>query len=231
MLHPHHYTLSLLKHVLNKSEHTLFPEQRLAQMKKEYEALTVDHTASLEDIELAIGRFGREIWPYHEALEELYRRHGKALEEKRVKEKLSPQTKAKYEQFLDSGGGLADFRRGSDLEVYFTPEEKYEIGQAVVETNHTTLQEIASSCRVDRKNECEEVIEDHKQKLARLEKKLSALRRIAEQSEHWKPEILDRVKTFEQSFGYLTRTFHETDLDGAIDYYQGVIELEGGAVE
>ena len=223
MLHPHHYTLSLLKLLLDKADHTLFPAARLLEMKQEYEKIAADPATTQESIEKTIARLGKEIWPYHEGLEELYRRHGKTLEEQRVKEKLGAELKAKYEQFLSAGGVLADFRRGSDVEVYFTPEEKYLLGQAVLGAHATTLQEIATSCRADKQHECEEVIEEHRVKLARIEKKIEALRSLAGRAEKWRPEIEDKIKTFEDAFGYLEKTFHESDIDGAIDYYQGIV--------
>ncbi|OGL64982.1 hypothetical protein A3B21_03915 [Candidatus Uhrbacteria bacterium RIFCSPLOWO2_01_FULL_47_24] len=227
-MHPHYYTLSILKHLLDKSEHTLFPAERLSALKAEYEKLTSNPAASLETIEKSIAAFGREIWPYHEALEELYFRHGKKKEEERVREKLTAETRQKYEQFLSAGGNLSDFRHGADIEVYFTPEEKYEIGQAVLDAHTTTLQEIAGSCRADKKNECEEVIADHKQKLFRIDQKLTVLKDMAARSDKWRAEILDKVHTFEKAFGYLEKTFHEEDLNGAIDYYLGVLDLSEG---
>lgn len=223
MPHPHHFTISLLKHLLDKAEHTLFPQERLGVMRSEYDKLATNPSATLSDIEGTIAKFGREIWPYHEALEELYKRHGKAREEARVREKLSAELRTKYDQFLAQGGKLSDFRHGAALETYFTPEEKFALGQAVLDAHHSTLQEIASSCRADKKNECEEVIADHKKKLATIEEKLTMLRGLATQSEKWKPEIEDKIKTFEEAFGYLERTFHKEDLDGAIDYYRGMI--------
>ena len=223
MPHPHYYTLSILKHILNKTDHTLFPQERLEEMKKEYEKLEADSAVTQTQIEDMIIRFGKEIWPYQEGLEELYRRHGKAVEEARVKEKLNPQLKTKYEQFLSSGGSLSDFRQGSATELYFTPEEKFELGQAVLDAHATTLHEIASSCRADKQHECEEVIADHKQKLTRIEEKLKILKDLSARSEKWRPEIEDKIRTFEESFGYLERTFHESDIDGAIDYYDGII--------
>ncbi|MDO8505953.1 MAG: hypothetical protein Q7S48_05285 [bacterium] len=225
MLHPHYYTLSVLKHVLGKTDHTLFPQERLEEMKKEHAKLEADSTVTQAQIEDMIIRFGKEIWPYQEGLEELYRRHGKAVEEARVREKLTPHLKAKYEQFLASGGSLSDFRRGAATETYFTPEEKFEIGGAVLDAHATTLHEIASSCRADKQHECEEVIKDHKQKLAHIEEKLIVLRELATRSDKWRPEIEDKIRTFEESFGYLERTFHESDIDGAIDYYDGIMGL------
>src|SRR3989338_5236324 len=186
-MHPHYYTLSILKHILNKTEHTLFPQERLEEMKKEYATLEANPEITQAQIEDLIIRFGKEIWPYQEGLEELYSRHGKAVEETRVKEKLSPQLKAKYEQFLAFGGSLSDFRHGSVTETYFTSEEKFELGQATVDAHATTLHEIASSCRADKQHECEAVIADHKQKLARIEEKLIVLRELATRSDKWRP--------------------------------------------
>lgn len=222
--HPHHYTISLLKHLLDKADHTLFPQERLEEMKQEYMKLSKDHSISQRTIEATIARLGKEIWPYQEALEELYRRHGKKREAELMHAKLSPALQGKYVEFIAKGGSLSDFRRGSDTEVYFTPEEKFEIGQVVVDVGYAVLKEIASACRLDRKDECESVIDDHKEKLKRIEKKLEVLRALAGESEQWRLEIEDKIKTFEDAFGYLARTFHEEDLNGAIDYYQGIIE-------
>lgn len=223
-MHPNHYTLSLLKHLLDKAEHTLFPEKRLKEMHIEYDAFVKDHQVTQEEIEALTGKFGREIWPYQEALEELYKRHGKQKEEAMVQEQLSAELRTKYEKFLAGGGDLHDFRHGADIESHFTSEEKFEIGQAEVDAHHTVLQEIASACNIEHKPECEEVINEHKEKLKRIEKKLAALREMATSSEKWKPEIEEKIRAFENSFGYLSKTFHEEDIDGTIDYYQGVIE-------
>ena len=223
-MHPNHYTLALLKHLLDKARHTLFPEDRLNEMHTKYEVFLQNHQATQQEIEELIGKFGKEIWPYHEALEELYKRHGQKKEDAMVKEKLAPELRKKYEKFLEDGGSLSDFRHGVETEMLFTSEEKFEIGKATVDANHTVLQEIANACNIEHKPECEEVIQDHKEKLARIEKKLDVLRAMAMRSEKWRPEIEERVHTFETAFGYLSKTFHEQDIDGTIDYYQGVIE-------
>lgn len=223
-MHPNHYTLALLRHLLDKAEHTLFPEDRLKEMRVEYEAFLQDHEVTQNEIETLTGKFGKEIWPYQEALEELYKRHGQKKEEDLIKEKLHPELREKYEKFLASGGSLSDFRHGAETEQLFTPEEKFEIGKAVVDANHAVLQEIATACNIEHRPECEEVIKDHKDKLARIEKKLDLLRAIAIRSEKWRPEIEEKIHTFESAFGYLSKTFHEDDISGVIDYYQGIIE-------
>lgn len=223
LTHPHHYTLALLKHLLDKADHTLFPAPRLLELRKEYALLAASHETSQTKIEQTIARFGKEIWPYQEALEELYRRYGKKKEESLVREKLEAQLREKYDHFLEGGGDLTDFRH-PDIETYFTPEEKFQIGQAVLEASHTVFKEIASACNVEHKDECEGVISEHKEKLERIEKKLVFLKELADTSEKWRPEIEEKIRAFEESFGYLTKTFHEEDIDGAIDYYRGVIE-------
>ncbi|KKU73281.1 MAG: hypothetical protein UX98_C0009G0012 [Parcubacteria group bacterium GW2011_GWA2_47_26] len=224
-MHPYHYTLSLLKLLIDKSEHTLLSPERVVTLRAEYEKLVSDPGVTQEMIQQKIVAVGKEVWPYHEALEELYRRYGKSKEEQLVCEKLNPELRVKYEQFLAQGGSLADFRRGTALETYFAAEEKFEIGQAVLEAHAFVLKDIAGTCRLEKKNECDEVIEDHRQKLARIEIKLGILKDMAVKSERWQAEILDKVKTFEEAFGYFERTFHEEDVDGVIDYYQGVLTL------
>lgn len=221
---PHFHTLALLKLLLDKAEHTLFPPERLAQLRAEYDKIATDHALTQAQIEQTIVRLGKEIWPYAEALEELFRRHGKERESKMVCEKLAPELCTKYQDFLAKGSALSDFRHGATIELAFSPEEKLELSSAAVDAHAEVLREIASTCRADRKNECEEVIVEHKEKLARVEKKLAVLKTLAQKSEKWQAEINDKIQTFERAFGYLERTFHESDIDGVIDYYQGIIE-------
>lgn len=222
--HPHSYTLALLKLLLDKAEHTLFPAERLAQLRQEYEKIATDSAQTQTQIEEVIVRMGKEIWPYAEALEELFRRHGQERESKMVCERLAPELCAKYQDFLAKGNALSDFRQGATIELAFSPEEKLELSSAAVDAHAEVLREIASTCRTDRQGECEEVIAEHKEKLGRIEKKLAALKALAQKSEKWRAEIEDKIATFERAFGYLERTFHEADIEGVIDYYQGVIE-------
>ena len=222
-MHPQHHTLALLKLLLDKAEHTLFPAQELAQLRAEYTQIAADPAQTPTQIEQTIVRFGKKIWPYAEALEELYRRHGQEREAQTVCTKLSGELCAKYQDWLVKGGALSDFRHGAQMELAFSPEEKLELSTAGVEAHAQVLREIAQTCRADKKNECEEVIAEHQEKLARFEKKLTILKALTQKSEKWQAEIEDKIQTFEKAFGYLERTFHESDLDGVIDYYQGII--------
>jgi len=223
-MHPHHHTLSLLKLLLDKAEHTLFPAEELARLRTEYAKIAADPAQTSTQIEETIIRFGKMIWPYAEALEELYRRHGQEHEVQTVCTKLSSELCAKYQNWLAKGGALTDFRHGAQMELAFSPEEKLQLSTAGVEAHAQVLREISQTCRADKKNECEEVIAEHKEKLAHLEKKLVILKELAQKSEKWRLEIEDKIQTFEKAFGYLERTFHEADLDGIIDYYQGIID-------
>ena len=57
-----------------------------------------------------------------------------------------------------------------------------------------------------------------------IERLVAALRALAEKSEKWAPEILDKVRVFEEGWSGLEREVEKGDVLGEIDYYQGIIE-------
>lgn len=192
-------------------------------MQDAYARLAADPNAALPQIEDAIVAFGKEIWPYRKAYQELHDAYGK--DEPYLRETLSPATRTKYEAFVAGGGKLEDVRGGGELERTFPPEEKREIEEAWLAARERTHRELDALIAGEWKQKFESSLAALRGKQEEIEKKIAALRAFAGESPKWSAEIVDKVKVFEEGWSGVEREVSEDDIRGEIDYYRGVIEV------
>lgn len=192
-------------------------------MLAEHARLAADPNAALSQIEDAIVAFGKEIWPYRKAYQELHDEYGK--DEPYLREALSPATCAKYEQFRTGGGKLEDIRGGAQLEQTFTAEEKHEIEEAWLAARARAHKELDAAIAGEWRQKFESSLAALRGKQEEIEKRIAALRVLAEESPKWSAEIVDKVKVFEEGWSGVEREVAEDDIRGEIEYYRGVIEV------
>lgn len=219
---PHTYSLQLLREAIEKAP-TAFPGDRRKIMQAAHARLAADPNAALPQIEDAIVAFGKEIWPYRKAYQELHDAYG--MDERYLREALSPGTRAKYEEFRKGGGKLEDVRGGAELERAFTPEEKHEIEEAWLAARERAHKELDAKIAGEWKDKFETAVAALRGKQEEIGKKIAALRAFAAESPKWAAEILDKVKVFEEGWSGVEREVTEDDIRGEIDYYRGVIEV------
>jgi hypothetical protein len=223
-MHPFHFSLSLLKSVIDNAP-KVFPVRRREEMLKIYETMAANPQTTQAEIEKAIIDFGKEIWPYRKAFQEMYKRYGQAKEESLLRDKLNPELLTKFLEFLRKGGRLEDFRHGAVFEETFTAEEKFILGQANLAVHEQIMEEIENLCQGEKKAEFQELLEEFQELEKRLLEKINILKGLANQNPKWAPEINERVRAFEEGFSFIEKTYREEDIDGVIDYYRGVIEF------
>jgi hypothetical protein len=223
-MHPFHFSLSLLKSVIDNAP-KVFPVRRREEMLKIYETMAANPQTTQAEIEKAIIDFGKEIWPYRKAFQEMYKRYGQAKEESLIRDKLNPELLTKFLEFLRKGGRLEDFRHGAVFEETFTAEEKFILGQANLAVHEQIMEEIENLCQGEKKAEFQELLEEFQELEKRLLEKINILKGLANQNPKWALEINERVRAFEEGFSFIEKTYREEDIDGVIDYYRGVIEF------
>jgi hypothetical protein len=218
----HTYSLQLLREAIEKAPKA-FPEERRSAMLAEHARLAADSNVALSQIEDAIVAFGKEIWPYRKAYQEIHDAYGK--DEPYLRETLSPATRTKYGAFVAGGGKLEDVRGGGELERTFTPEEKHEIEEAWLAARERAHRELDALIAGEWKQKFESSLAALRGRQAEIEKRIAALRALAGESPKWAAEILDKVKVFEEGWSGVEREVSEDDIRGEIDYYHGVIEV------
>lgn len=223
MTHPHQFTLNLLRSLIEATP-IAFSKQRKNEMMATYDGLQKNLTTDVREIEERIIEFGKEIWPYREAYQELYELYGRAEEEEDLKKMLPEELRPKYEKFIAEKGNIEQVRgKALDLELYFTPDERVEIVNAELSAHDKAHKELERSIAGENQEEYFASLEKFRKRQEEINEKLKELRALAEKSEKWKSEILEKVRTFEEGFGYLERPITLLDIKGEIEYYLGVL--------
>ena len=132
--------------------------------------------------------------------------------------------RAKFDAYLRGGGGISDVRRGGEFESFFSPEEKHAIIEAKLAAHDRVIADIDALCAGEKKNVCETHLGKYTSEQATIVTLIESLRRLAERSEPWRGEILDKVRTFELGWSGVEHEVRAEDVRGEIDYYHGVIE-------
>lgn len=221
--HPHHFTLEILRNLIVSAPGP-FPIERRTSMLAECDALVAEPKVLVEEIEEKIRDFGKEIWPYRKAFDDLHDRHGQSKEEALMRDKLDPGTLTKMLEFVRDGGRLEDARHGALLEESFSAEEKFAIGQALLSAHEVVKEELERQCAGEKKAEFVEVVKYYQEMREKLVNRLDTLRGMGQASSKWEAEIAGKVRAFEDGFGFLGRDFFLEDINGAIEYYRDVIE-------
>lgn len=230
--HPQTYTLGLFKLVIDRLPPTFYAEEK-KRFSERYNAFLNDEAVSIEDIQMAIANLGKLSWSYRKAYEDVYNRFGRSSEESNLLEKLDRGIREKYTRFIDEGGKLnqietakstADLMNGSHFEKYFSPEEKYAIGAALIEARQAARQEIDELVTQTKVDEYTNLVSQFARQSERIEVLIERLRELAEVNLKWRPEIIDQVRTIEEGWSVVERGFGEDELQKLVEYWEGTME-------
>lgn len=225
MNHPHQFTLNLLRSLIEGAPQA-FPRARKNEMIAVYERFLNDLSVPVEEIENIAVEFGKEIWPYREAYQELYDEHGRAHEEALLREGLHEELRPKYEKFLAEKGNIERVRgQLAGLDLYFTSDEQAEIVKAELVAHDKIHGELERLIAGEKQEEYFAALEKWKKKQEQILEALAKLRGFATRSPKWAGEILGKVRTFEQGFGFLERPVSLMDVMGEIEYYEGILGI------
>lgn len=226
MSHPHFFTINLLKNLIATAPMT-FPKSRQEDMLKRADDFLNNPESALSDIEQTIISYGREIWPYRESYQKMYELYGRQPEEEKLASFLSGDLKNKYLKFLDDRGNIEKLTPGApSLENYFTSDEQAALVEAELKAHdavHNTIEKLIIG---EKQEEYYQLLEVYKNEERQIEEKLKELKAIGEHAPKWQTEIDEKVKAFEEGFGYLERPVALADVVGELEYYLGVVGLE-----
>jgi len=224
MAHKLSNELFLLKTTIDRTPFT-YPEKEKEGFIRRYQALEADPEARRQDIDKLIVEIGKATWPYRKAYEEMVKNYGQQKLEEFFKLHLGDELRQKYEQFVAKGLGLKDYRRTKEFEEFFTPEENLQIEEALFSARDEQVLHMRGIIE-SKSDEYEENLKAFQKKQVELENMIANLRQIANQSDKWSDQILDKIKVFEEGWSVVERDFDEDNLRHEIEYWQGVTGLE-----
>lgn len=201
-----------------------FPALEKQKARDELAALAANAATREADIEAAMMMLGRASWAHRKAFETIHERYGKEKEAGYFRGHVSPALRKRYDEFPEKGISVHEVPRTPAFEEYFTPEEKFQIQEAVFEAHEQAWNDVAALVTGPKQKEYEAELQAFGEKQERLEAKLRELRSLADQSPKWASEILDKVRVFELGFLGSAREPDERILEGEIDYYRNIVQ-------
>jgi len=224
MEHPQKNELFLLKKSIDSIPYT-YSEKDKKAFENKYLKLEANPKATREEISALIVEVGKATWVHRKAYEEFIDTYFKDKLEDYFRIHLDPVVAGKYKEFVKSGRNINDVRRTKEFEEYFTSEENLLIEKALF----TARDEIRVSVKGtinDRTDEYNEHVKVFEQKKKDYVNMIKSLKEMADKSEKWAPEILDKIAMFEEGWSVIERDFDEDKLRHEIEYWQGVTGLE-----
>jgi hypothetical protein len=156
--------------------------------------------ADPEELEKIIMVFGKYLWPYTKAFQEIKDHHHEQMGEDFFIRQLGNNLKKKYLAYKEQGSSFEDLYAGRQVEI-FDPKERVLINQILVDTGidvHKFAKQVAMGAHYSKylKN-----IRKYKLVLKQVEIELDRLRLLAEDNKEDIPglsdEILSKVQYFE----------------------------------
>lgn len=205
---------------------SVFPAERKEAIKRQYEAYEKDEKISCILVERALVDFGREIWPYQKAWQELYEKYGRIREAEFFEQHLPEELHHKYFACKVKGGGhcLREYRMCGLMETCFNPDEKFFLDETVIKALGQAKEAADKIIAGEKKLEYEKAFKKWSAEQKKMEEKINELKKMAGAEPKWKAEIEEKVKTIEQGWSIMERDINFKDIQQIIDFYQGAIE-------
>lgn len=201
-----------------------FPSAEKKKAEDVLAAFLANPKVSESEIETEIVSLGRASWPHRKAFEIIHERYSKEKEAGYFRGHLSMALRKKYDTFPQKGVSIHEVTRAKDFEWFFNPEEKFQLEEATFEAHEQTIRDTRELIAGAQKGEYAAELAAYEERQKILFAHIETLRVLAAKSDQWAPEIMDKVRMFEDGWLALEREPNEEILIGEIDYYRNLIE-------
>ncbi len=215
-------TLALFRRLYNNLP-PLFPADLKKKMGDSLERLSVDESATLDDVEDTMIAFGYEVWPWNKAYQEFLDVAEHEVGEKFFLPKLPPETQDKFRDFKAYGGSLRDLHSGRPAE-YFESEERVRLCVALVELQYDLRRYLEQELKgVSQKKYLARVVA-FEYLLDEIKVNLGHLRHLADNEQDHPTlanEIRAQVRAFEEGLCLLSPEMSHEAVCQSVDFFHG----------
>lgn len=218
-----------IQHTLSIFERTcinlppLLPAEIAHDMGAALEQLRSNFTLTLEELEDTMILFGRRVWPFFQAFEELYNVYQGELGEKLFIQKASPELRRTLESFRQAGGSWREFYLGSG-EAQIPSEHRVLMHQIMVDIQCDVRAFAYQAVMHGDRARYEQRIREFQGILADMEHRLDSLRELADmEQEHPQlaAEIRGQIRAFEYGLAYLGPQIDYATVCNTHDHFVG----------
>lgn len=201
----------------------LLPPDLGRDMSAALEQMQGNFSLTLAELEDTMIAFGRRVWPYAQAFEELYNVYQAELGEKLFIQKATPELRRALQTFREAGGSWREFYVGAGA-AQVSAEERVTLHQIIVDIQcDVRAFAYQAVMHADRKR-YERRITEFQQILTDMERRLDALRELADmEQEHpqFAAEIRGQIREFEYGLAYLGPQIDYATVCNTHDHFTG----------
>lgn len=216
------HTLAIFERMYNNLP-PLVSLEVVENMAAAIEQIRSNYDLTLEELEDTMIVFGKKVWPYMRAFEELYHVYEGQLGERLFLQKVSPALLRSYEVFKTTDGVWRDLYSGAAMHV-FTSADRLELHGVLVDVKCDIRAFAAQAVITTARAKYETRIQEFKEILDDIELRLQSLQRLSdEEPAHpgFAAEIREHIRGFEYSLAYLGPQINYRAVCSAHEHFQG----------
>ncbi|MFA7245024.1 MAG: hypothetical protein WC070_02470 [Candidatus Magasanikbacteria bacterium] len=218
------HTINIFKKVYNELPPMVDVDLK-KDMREKIEEILADNTVTLEELEDFMIFFGKKIWPYFQAFEEIYNIYHERLSEKIFLQRASKNIVKKVDLIKNTGVKFLDLVSGKVHHFFEHNErnERMEIMTLLVDLKQDIRKHATQAIMTHEKKSYEQKISKYSKMVADINVVIEDLHKFAnEESENFFAEdIRDKVRSIEYSFAFLGPKINYHEILDLLDYYKG----------
>ena len=217
-----------VKHTLTIFERTynnlppLVPKDVVDEIDRHVTSLQSDYDVTLPELEDVMIKLGKQVWPYIQAFEEVYKIYEDKLSDRLLEQKASHGVRKKFQTFKEMGGSFRDVYHGSVHDM-FEDEERQELAELLVDLKADVRQHAMQAAISHDRETYEEKIEHYGEMIEEINEVVDDLHNLANEEEHegFAKDVRDRARAIEQSLVFLGPKMGMDEIRTSREYYEG----------
>ncbi|PIR76155.1 MAG: hypothetical protein COU32_03600 [Candidatus Magasanikbacteria bacterium CG10_big_fil_rev_8_21_14_0_10_42_10] len=201
----------------------VLPQDMGDEMRHALEHVEQDTELSRDDIEETMIVFGKRIWPYRKALQEIISLHEGALGEGFFRASLSRKMQKRFEEFRAHGGTVHDIYSGAPAD-FFSSEERIALNHALVDMDVHLKTYAIQSIKGTGRNQFHSSVEEFSKLLDELEEELGDIRIMADDAQEHPliaREMREHIRGFEYGLVLLGQEYKKDQMEKADEHFSG----------
>jgi len=215
------HTLNIFKQVYRNLPPLVEGDVR-RDMRQKIEEIIADEKITLEELEDFMIFYGKQIWPYVQAFEEIYHIYHEKLSEKIFLAKASKNIVRKYQTIKETGVKFLDIFSGA-LHHFFSHEERIELMDLLISLKIDIRKHATQAVLTHEKERYEEKIEKYGKMVGDINSVIQDLHQFAneEDDENLSLDVRDKVRAIEYSLAFLGPKINYHEILDLPEYYVG----------
>lgn len=215
------HTLDIFKQTYNNLPPLVAPNLR-EEMRQKIEAVLGGAKITLEEVEDFMIFYGKKIWPFVQAFEDIYHLYHEKLSEKIFLQKASKKIAKEYDLMKKTGVRFVDLFSGA-VHHFFAHESRVELMELLISLKKDIRQHAAQAVMTHEKENYEAKINKYGQMVKDINTVIEDLHKFAneEVGTDFASDILDKVRSIEYSFAFLGPKINYREIMDLPDYYIG----------